>query len=110
MSLRQVLTVIVYRTLIDLMFHEDWQGRLKAIEKLNTWVEFRIDFKPLEANLDLVLKWITVRLFETNVSVLLRALDYLKDVLLVLAADHYSLHDIEAASLIPNLIYQVIMP
>ena len=65
------------------------------------------DLEALVSNLDLILKWITLRFFETNPSVLLKSLEYLNGVFTVLADDSYSLHDIEAVSFIPYLINKV---
>ena len=49
----------------------------------------------------------TLRFFETNPSVLLKALEYLNIVFTSLADDSYSLHDIEAVSFIPYLVRKV---
>ncbi len=57
------------------MFHHDFKLHLKAIEHLLDFVEN--DFDALVSNLDLILKWTTLRFFETNTSVLLRTLEYL---------------------------------
>jgi cytoskeleton-associated protein 5 len=63
------------RTLMVQMFHADFKQHLKAIETLSNYIN--ADIEGLVANLDLILKWITLRFFETNPSVLLRSLDYL---------------------------------
>ena len=47
------------------------------------------DLEGLVANLDLILKWVTLRFFETNPSVLLKALEYLNIVFTSLADDSY---------------------
>ena len=87
------------------MFHNDFKQHLKAIETLAAYAE--ADLEGLIANLDLILKWTTLRFFETNPSVLLRALDYLNEAFSVLAGESYSIHDIEASSFIPYLINKV---
>jgi len=63
------------RTLMVQMFHADFKQHLKAIETLAGYISGDLD--GLIANLDLILKWITLRFFETNPSVLLRSLEYL---------------------------------
>jgi cytoskeleton-associated protein 5 len=87
------------------MFHKDFKQHLKAIETLSAYID--ADLEGLIANLDLILKWTTLRFFETNPSVLLRALDYLNEAFSALADDSYSLHDIEAVSFIPYLVNKV---
>lgn len=56
------------------------------------------------ANVDLVLKWLTLRFFDTNPSVLLRALEYLQALFPALLRAGYRMHDFEAASFLPYLI------
>ena len=58
-------------------------------------------------NLDLILKWLTLRFFDTNPSVLLRGLEYLLTVFAMLAEDGYNMPELEAASFIPYLILKV---
>ena len=87
------------------MFHSDFKQHIKAIDTLSSFIDQ--DLQGLISNLDLVLKWTTLRFFETNPSVLLRALEYLNDAFSALADNSYSLHDIEAVSFIPYLINKV---
>lgn len=61
----------------------------------------------LISNLDLVLKWLTLRFFDTNPSVLLKGLEYLHSVFNILKENKYSLLEIEASSFIPYLILKV---
>jgi len=72
-----------HRTLTVQMFHKDFKQHLKAIETLSAYID--ADLEGLIANLDLILKWTTLRFFETNPSVLLRALDYLNEAFSALA-------------------------
>ena len=99
---------LIFRTLMSQMFHCDFQQHLKAIETLAANLES--DLEGLVANLDLILKWTTLRFFDGNPSVLLRALDYLHLAFCLLAAEPYRLHDIEACSFIPYLVCKVNRP
>lgn len=58
-------------------------------------------------NLDLVLKWMTIRFFDTNPSLLLKCLGYLDKMFDVLLVQNYNLLDTEASSFIPYLITKV---
>lgn len=60
-----------------------------------------------KANLDLILKWMTLRFFDTNPSVLLKGLEYLQSVFSLLAQEGYHMLDSEASSFIPYLITKV---
>ena len=104
--LKEQMTVANFnRTLMTQMFHSDFKQHLKAIETLSKYIDE--DLEGLIANLDLLLKWVTLRFFETNPAVLLKALEYLNGVFTTLADDSYSLHEIEAVSFIPYLVNKV---
>lgn len=63
--------------------------------------------KALVSNLDLILKWLTLRFFDTNPSVLLKGLEYLRMVFNLLIENQYHMFENEAASFIPYLIIKV---
>ena len=88
----QMNTANFNKTLMTQMFHNDFKQHLKAIETLSKYID--VDLEGLIANLDLILKWVTFRFFETNPSVLLKSLEYLNDVFAALADDSYSMNDI----------------
>ena len=60
--------------------------------------------------LDLVLKWFTLRFFDTNTSVLMKALELLKLLFLSLSQQDYHLSELEANAFIPYLILKVGAP
>jgi cytoskeleton-associated protein 5 len=59
------------------------------------------------ANLDLILKWFTLRFFDTNPSMLNKGLEYLSQLFKLLIDIDYSLHEFEANSFIPYLVIKV---
>ena len=60
-----------------------------------------------KSNLDLILKWTTLRFFDTNPSVLIRILDYLACVFEVLRKENYNMPDVEASAFIPYLVVKL---
>lgn len=58
-------------------------------------------------NLDLILKWFTVRFLDTNPSMLNKALEYLRLAFSMLVEMDYSLHEYEASSFIPYFLIKV---
>ena len=58
-------------------------------------------------NLDMILRWISLRFFDTNPSVIIKAMDYLQCLFTNLAEDSYSLMDFEAYSFLPFLVQKV---
>lgn len=91
--------------MMDMMFNVDFKQHIKAIEILIKSLETLPD--ETVGNLDLILKWFTVRFLDTNPSMLNKALEYLRLVLSMLVEMDYSLHEYEASSFIPYLIIKV---
>ena len=75
----QLNTANFNKTLMTQMFHTDFKQHLKALESLSAVLADN-DVEALIANLDLILKWMTLRFFETNPSVQIRGLEYLNEV------------------------------
>ncbi|XP_043269757.1 protein mini spindles isoform X2 [Venturia canescens] len=95
----------VNKTLIANMFHVDFRYHLKAIESLTE--DLQDNSKALVSNLDLILKWLTLRFFDTNPSVVHKGLEYLQTVFTRLIEDEYHMLENEAASFIPYLVTKI---
>ncbi|KAJ8937291.1 hypothetical protein NQ318_020341 [Aromia moschata] len=65
------------------------------------------EFDALISNLDLILKWLTLRFFDTNPSVLLKGLEYLHSVFNMLIDTQYHMLENEASSFIPYLVLKI---
>jgi len=59
------------------------------------------------ANLDLILKWLSLRFYDTNPSVLLKGLEYLNMVFQLLIENEYILAENEGYGFIPHLLTKV---
>ena len=59
------------------------------------------------ASLDVLLKYLTIRFFDTNTTVIMKTLQYIKAVFTVMADEDLSLREHEASSFIPYLILKV---
>lgn len=57
--------------------------------------------------LDLILKWFTLRFFDTNTTVLMKVLEYLKLLFAMLNRENYHLTEYEANAFVPYLILKV---
>lgn len=93
------------KTMIDLLFHSDFKCHTKAIETLIKCLESQHDATMV--NLDIILKWFTIRFFDTNPSMLNKALEYLRLLFTMLVEEDYHLAEYEATSFIPYLIIKV---
>lgn len=60
--------------------------------------------------LDLILKWFTLRFFDTNTTVLMKVLEYLKLLFAMLTRENYHLTEYEANSFLPYLLLKVSGP
>ncbi|XP_066490021.1 cytoskeleton-associated protein 5 isoform X2 [Tiliqua scincoides] len=95
----------VAKWLQDEMFHADFQHHNKALAVMTEHLESEKD--GVISCLDLILKWLTLRFFDTNTSVLMKSLEYLKLLFAMLNQEEYHLTENEATSFIPYLILKV---
>lgn len=93
------------KTLISHCFHNDFKYHIKAIDLLIESLESSVEASA--ANLDLILKWLALRFFDTNPSVLIKSLEYLQALFQALSAINYRLLELEAASFVPYLILKI---
>lgn len=101
----QMTTAGLNKNLMANMFHEDFRYHLKVIEALQD--DLNSNTKALMCNLDLILKWISLRFYDTNPSVLLKGLDYLNLVMQMLIASEYDMSETEGNSFLPHLLVKL---
>ncbi|XP_034031603.1 cytoskeleton-associated protein 5 isoform X2 [Thalassophryne amazonica] len=104
-QLKAQMSTCLAKWLQDELFHFDFQRHVKAIgvmiERLESESEATISC------LDLVLKWFTLRFFDTNTTVIMKVLEYLKLLFAMLNRDNYHLTEYEANSFVPYLVLKV---
>ncbi|XP_055907668.1 protein mini spindles isoform X2 [Eupeodes corollae] len=101
----QMNTANVNKGLMANMFHDDFRYHLKVIESLNE--DLPNNSKALVCNLDLILKWLSLRFYDTNPSVLLKGLEYLNLVFQSLVEMEYFLAENEGSAFIPHLLLKI---
>uniref|UniRef100_A0A667Y8P5 Cytoskeleton associated protein 5 n=1 Tax=Myripristis murdjan TaxID=586833 RepID=A0A667Y8P5_9TELE len=104
-QLKTQMAPCVAKWLQEELFHPDFQHHIKAISAMIECLEAEKD--GVVSCLDLILKWFTLRFFDTNTSVLMKALEFLKLLFLSLDKQDYQLSDLEASSFIPYLILKM---
>lgn len=102
----QMTCANVNKSLMANMFHDDFRYHLKAIETLLE--DLPANSKALISSLDLILKWVSLRFYDTNPSVLLKGLEYLNLVFEMLGENGYVLAENEGSCFIPHLLIKVI--
>ncbi|XP_076268302.1 protein mini spindles-like isoform X2 [Rhynchophorus ferrugineus] len=101
----QMAAANVNKTLTSNMFHNDFRFHIKAIESLME--DLPDHSEALISNLDLILKWLTLRFFDTNPSVLLKGLEYLHTVFNMLIEKQYRMLENEGSCFIPYLVLKI---
>ncbi|XP_052399720.1 cytoskeleton-associated protein 5 isoform X3 [Carassius gibelio] len=104
-QLKTQMSTCLPKWLQDELFHFDFQRHVKAIGAMIEHME--PECEAVIGCLDLILKWFTLRFFDTNTSVLMKALEFLKLLFTMLSRKNYQLNDYEASSFIPYLILKV---
>uniref|UniRef100_A0A4W5RWB2 Cytoskeleton associated protein 5 n=1 Tax=Hucho hucho TaxID=62062 RepID=A0A4W5RWB2_9TELE len=108
-QLKTQMSTCFARWLQDELFHaSDFQRQVKAIGVMGERMEDELE--GTVSCLDLILKWFTLRFFETNSTVLMKVLEYLKQLFPTLSRENYHLNEYEASSFIPYLILKVSHP
>lgn len=104
-QLKTQMSMCFAKWLQDELFHADFQHHIKGIAVMTEHLES--EKEGVMSCLDLVLKWFTLRFFDTNTSVLMKALEYLKLLFAMLSQEEYHLTELEATSFIPYLLLKV---
>ncbi|XP_061825769.1 cytoskeleton-associated protein 5 isoform X1 [Nerophis lumbriciformis] len=104
-QLKTQMSTCFAKWLQEELFHVDFQRHVKAISIMIERLENESD--ATISCLDLILKWFTLRFFDTNTTVLMKVLEYLKLLFAMLNREDYHLTEYEANSFIPYLILKV---
>jgi cytoskeleton-associated protein 5 len=104
-QLKEQLQLCCSKTLFTQLFHADFKQHLAALSTLSECVNS--SSSELISNLDLILKWITLRFFDTNTTVLVKCLEFLQSTFSFLTDSDYQLQDFEASAFLPYLVLKV---
>ncbi|CAH8557444.1 unnamed protein product [Dicrocoelium dendriticum] len=87
-----------------LIFHADFKQHVKGIDQLTQLLDSAEGEEATVVNIDLILRWIVLRFFETNPVVVGRCLDYLTKLFSRLSESGFALSEYEAAAFLPYLV------
>jgi len=90
--------------LISNCFNVDFKYHLKAIDSISEFLSNSDNEDAILHNSDLIFKWIALRFFDTNPSVILRMFDLLLRIFDVMKERKILLSEIEAQNFIPHMI------
>ncbi|KAJ7391009.1 hypothetical protein OS493_021029 [Desmophyllum pertusum] len=92
------------------LFHADFKYHLMAISTLQQAAVPPSDAPyqtELVQSLDVILKWVTLRFFDTNTTVFIKCLELMDAIFVMLVQTDYQMLEFEAASFIPYLVQKV---
>ncbi|XP_057691875.1 cytoskeleton-associated protein 5 isoform X1 [Corythoichthys intestinalis] len=104
-QLKSQMSTCFAKWLQDELFHLDFQRHVKAISIMTERLENETD--ATISCLDLILKWFTLRFFDTNTTVQMKVLEYLKLLFAMLNRENYHLTEYEANSFVPYLLLKI---
>ncbi|KAI1721756.1 HEAT repeat domain-containing protein [Ditylenchus destructor] len=102
LQLNEQITEVCKPGLAMQIHSKDFKQHLKAIEYLQELLNSNP--LPIVNNIDLLLKWSTLRFFDTNPAVLIKVLEFLNAVFAYMDANNESLYDAEMAAFLPYLL------
>ncbi|XP_070564717.1 cytoskeleton-associated protein 5-like isoform X2 [Ptychodera flava] len=90
------------KAIITSLFHSDFKNHINA---LNTLIECVDNNKEaVISNSDLLLKYVSIRFFDTNTTVILKCLEFLSILFTMLAEEKFNLSELEANAFIPYFV------
>uniref|UniRef100_A0A0K0F5E8 Zygote defective protein 9 (inferred by orthology to a C. elegans protein) n=1 Tax=Strongyloides venezuelensis TaxID=75913 RepID=A0A0K0F5E8_STRVS len=101
-QLQSQLKEVVSMDVFGKLYNKDFKQQLKALDILIDLCGS--DGQAVIANSDLLFKWITLRILETNPTVLMKCLDLGQSICRTYQEQQASLHDIEVSSFVPFLL------
>ncbi|KAF6778761.1 hypothetical protein AHF37_03012 [Paragonimus kellicotti] len=86
------------------LFHSDFKQHIKGLDQLSQFLDTPEGEEATAVNVDLILRWIVLRFFETNPVVVGRCLDYTTKLFSRLSEAGLTLTEHEAGAFLPYLI------
>ena len=108
--LREQMIGNVSYALIGKLFSDDFKENIAAMTRFEEFIKVASDDETkakFVVNLDLLLKYLTLRFFDTNTSVLIKALELTEAIVSFMDNCNYRLSEYEAGSFLPFLIAKV---
>ncbi len=89
------------------MFHDDFKQQLSAISVLTEFVGDPSNTPVSISCCDLLLRWVTLKFFDTNTTVNMKCLDFLHILFKQLLNSDYCMTDYESGAFLPYLVIKV---
>ena len=103
-QLNEQMATVCSKSVHTLLFHADFKFHLQAMQSLSDFASTEGNRDAVVANVDLILKWSTLRLFDTNTTVIFKVLDLVQEVIKTCNDQVFTLTDAEATSFLPYMV------
>uniref|UniRef100_A0A493T2D1 TOG domain-containing protein n=1 Tax=Anas platyrhynchos platyrhynchos TaxID=8840 RepID=A0A493T2D1_ANAPP len=104
-QLKAQMSSCVSRSFQVELFHPSFLHQIKALAMMIRHLE--TEKEGVISCLDLILKWLSLRFFDSNTWVLIKSLEYLNLLLTLLIQEKYQLTENEALSFLPYLVLKI---
>ena len=106
-QLKDQLVTCVNLSVHKKMFHDDFKQQLSAIAILNEFVSNPDNTTISISCCDLLLRWVTLKFFDTNTTVNMKCLEFLHTLFKQLLSRDYCMSDYECGAFLPYLVIKV---
>ena len=106
-QLKDQLVTCVNLAIHKKMFHDDFKQQLSAIAILTEFISNPSNTPISISCCDLLLRWVTLKFFETNTTVNMKCLEFLHILFKQLLSCDYCMTDYECGAFLPYLIIKV---
>ena len=106
-QLKDQMLTCVHLSVHKKIFHDDFKQQLSAIAILTDFIS-NPDHTPIAIGCcDLLLRWVTLKFFDTNTTINLKCLEFLHVLFKQLLTIDYCLSDYESGAFLPYLVIKV---
>jgi len=104
-QLKDQMTPCFSASMVKKLFHDDFKYHIEAISLLSEAISS--NRAAMIESLDIILRWFSLRFFDTNTTVLLKSLEFLEALFDMLSAEGYRLSEYEGSAFVPYLILKI---
>lgn len=102
--LKQLMSGAIAPHIVKLLFADDFRDAVQAMGMIDACIAAGREKEGVVGNVDLLLKYLTIRLFDTNTTVLIRTIDLVEHLLAVIDESNLRLSEAEATCFLPHFV------
>lgn len=102
--LKQLMGGAISPSIIKSLFADDFKDAVHAMGVIDTCILEGMEKEGVVGNADLLLKYLTIRLFDTNTTVLIKTIDLVEHLLAVIDDSNLRISEAEACCFLPHFV------